>query len=203
MSGSLRVIAGSLKGRRLKTPAWDGLRPTSDRLRETLFNVLAPQVAGARVLDGFAGTGALGIEALSRGASAVTFIDRDARAVALVGENLAHCGVAGGYVILRAPFERGVASLAPASSSATFDIVLLDPPYDGGKVGRSGAEGLGVLVEAASLVLAEGGVVVLEHARKCPVPESAGPLARVRQIVSGGSVLSFYAAADQGPRTRA
>src|SRR5216684_2222094 len=102
MSGSLRVIAGALKGRRLKTPTWEGLRPTSDRLRETLFDVLAAQVARARVLDGFAGTGALGIEALSRGASAVTFIDRDARAVALVAENLAHCGVAVGHVILHA-----------------------------------------------------------------------------------------------------
>ena len=184
MSGSLRVIAGSLKGRRLKTPAWEGLRPTSDRLRETLFNVLTPRVPGARVLDGFAGTGALGIEALSRGASYVSFIDRDARAVALVGENLAHCGVAGGYAILRAPFERGVASLAAGAASTGFDIILLDPPYDGGS--------LGAIVEAASSVVGGGGVVVLEHARKRKAPESAGPLVRVREIVSGGSVLSFY-----------
>ena len=90
----MRVIAGSLKGRRLKAPAWEGLRPTSDTLRETLFNVLAPRVGGARVLDGFAGTGALGIEALSRGAAHATFIERDRRAQALIAENLAHCGIA-------------------------------------------------------------------------------------------------------------
>jgi 16S rRNA (guanine966-N2)-methyltransferase len=186
MSGSVRVIAGSLKGRRLKTPDWEGLRPTSDRLRETLFNVLTPRMAGARVLDGFAGTGALGIEALSRGASAVTFIDRDVRAVTLVGENLAHCGIADGYVILRAPFERGALSLV---SGAPFDIILLDPPYDGGS---GGAEGLAAIVASAAPILAENGVAVLEHARKGRPSETAGPLVRVREIVSGGSMLSFY-----------
>src|SRR5919199_5554846 len=102
----MRVIAGSLKGRRLKTPTWDGLRPTSDKLRETLFNILAPRIDGARVLDGFAGTGALGIEALSRGASHVTFVDSDRRAQQLIAENLAHCGVANGYVIIRASVAR-------------------------------------------------------------------------------------------------
>ena len=89
----MRVIAGTLKGRRLKAPTWDGLRPTSDKLRETLFNVLAPRMAGARVLDGYAGTGAVGIEAISRGAAHVAFIEKDRRAAALVGQNLAACGV--------------------------------------------------------------------------------------------------------------
>jgi beta-lactamase regulating signal transducer with metallopeptidase domain len=85
----MRVIAGTLKGRRLKTPSWDGLRPTSDKLRETLFNILAARVPGARVLDGYAGTGALGIEALSRGAAQVTFVERERRAVALIESNRA------------------------------------------------------------------------------------------------------------------
>ena len=89
----MRIIAGSLKSRRLHTPTWKGLRPTSDKLRETLFNILAPQVAGARLLDGYAGTGAVGIEALSRGAAHVTFVERDRRAQALVADNLAHCGI--------------------------------------------------------------------------------------------------------------
>ena len=92
----MRVIAGRLKGRRLNSPSWDGLRPTSDKLRETLFNILAPRIAGARVLDAYAGTGALGIEALSRGAARVTFIERDRRAQALIEENLARCGIADG-----------------------------------------------------------------------------------------------------------
>src|SRR6266540_3890577 len=97
----MRVIAGTFKGRRLKSPTWDGLRPTSDKLRETLFNVLGPRVAGARVLDGYAGTGALGIEAISRGASHVTFVDADRRAQALIAENLRACGIETGYTMVR------------------------------------------------------------------------------------------------------
>src|SRR5687768_15753421 len=97
----MRVISGTFKGRHLKTPSWPGLRPTSDKLRETLFNILAPQITGARVLDGFAGTGALGIEALSRGAAHVTFIEADGRAAVLIEANLALCGVLDGYTIHR------------------------------------------------------------------------------------------------------
>src|SRR5215218_6460510 len=104
----MRVTAGSLKGRRLLTPTWEGLRPTSDKLRETLFNVLTPRLGGARLLDGFAGTGALGIEALSRGAAHVTFIEVDRRAQALIADNLARCGVAEGYTMVRASVSRGL-----------------------------------------------------------------------------------------------
>src|ERR1700709_133107 len=107
----MRVIAGTLKGRRLKAPGWDGLRPTSDKLRETLFNVLAPRIAGARVLDGFAGTGALGIEALSRGAAHVVFIEVDRRAQALIADNLARCGIVEGYTIVRASVSRGLSQV--------------------------------------------------------------------------------------------
>src|SRR5687767_15272637 len=119
----MRIIAGALKGRRLKTPRWDGVRPTSDKLRETLFNILAPRVEGARVLDGYAGTGAVGIEALSRGAAHVAFVERDARAVSLIQSNLAACGVEQGYTIHRGD----VASvLRQLPKDATFDLVLLD-----------------------------------------------------------------------------
>ena len=95
----MRIIAGRLKGRRLKAPAWDGLRPTSDKLRETLFNILAPRIDGARVVDGFAGTGAIGIEAISRGAAHVTFVEQDRRALALIAQNLAACGVEEGAIL--------------------------------------------------------------------------------------------------------
>src|ERR1044072_5162797 len=88
----MRVIAGRYKGRRLKAPTWEGLRPTSDKLRETLFNVLAPRIEGARVLDGYAGTGALGIEALSRGAAEVTFVEENRRAAARSAGNLKTLG---------------------------------------------------------------------------------------------------------------
>src|ERR671922_1091100 len=95
----MRIIAGRLKGRRLKAPTWEGLRPTSDKLRETLFNIVAPRIEHARVLDGYAGTGAVGIEALSRGAAHVTFVEKDRRAVRLIGDNLAVCGIEADYTI--------------------------------------------------------------------------------------------------------
>src|SRR5580765_7042969 len=100
----MRIISGEFKGRRLNAPKWDGLRPTSDKLRETLFNIVAQQIPNARVLDAYAGTGAIGIEGLSRGAAHVTFADRDPRALKLVAENLALCGVSDRYVIIRARF---------------------------------------------------------------------------------------------------
>ena len=178
----MRVIAGSLKGRRLKTPDWDGLRPTSDKLRETLFNILAPRIAGARVLDAFAGTGALGIEALSRGAAEVTFVERDRRAQALIAANLAQCGIDTGYNLVRGAVDGAVATLQ-ASSFEPFDIVLLDPPYT--------MPGREALMKIDTLV-APGGVVVLEHARRAPAPEQAGRLVRVREVNSGDSMLTFY-----------
>ena len=123
----VRVIAGQFKGRRLKAPSWDGLRPTSDKLRETLFNILSPRIAGAQVVDGFAGTGAIGIEALSRGAAHVLFIERDRRAAALIASNLALCGVKQGYTI-----DSGdvASALRRAPRGTERDLVLLDPPYD-------------------------------------------------------------------------
>ena len=182
----MRVIAGVLKGRRLKAPTWDGLRPTSDTLRETLFNVIAPRVGGARVLDGFAGTGGLGIEALSRGAAYVAFLERDRRAQGLIAENLAHCGMPEGYAIIRASFDRGLDALRSAPGFAPFDIVLLDPPYD------QAADATTEMLRGADSVLAPDGLVVLEHAHRRPAPGGAGRLALIRRLVSGDSALAFY-----------
>ena len=181
----MRVIAGALKGRRLKAPTWEGLRPTSDKLRETLFNILAPRIAGARMVDGYAGTGAVGIEALSRGAKAVTFVESDRRAQTLIGENLAHCGVENGYAIIRSTVARAFVQLDAAAFGPyeLFDIVWLDPPYD---------EQPDAVIAAAAVLIAPGGLLVLEHARRRPAPEAAGRLVRVRQVTSGDSTLSFY-----------
>lgn len=175
----MRVIAGLYKGRRLEAPAWPGLRPTSDKLRETLFNVLAPIVRGATMLDAYAGTGAVGIEALSRGAVHVTFVDSDRRALQLVERNLARCGIAAGYAIIRA--DLGVTAARPAR--APFDLVYLDPPYQHDSTAT---------MQAVGGWLAAGGTLVLEHARRGGVPERAGDLVRVRTIVSGDSALAFY-----------
>ena len=171
----IRIIAGELKGRRLKTPKWDGLRPTSDKLRETLFNVIASRAAGARVLDYFAGTGAIGIEAISRGASNVTFVDSDPRALKLIAENLRHCGVQERYVIIRTPQS------LPAGS---IDLAVLDPPYD--------EPDLTAAIASAEHLIAPGGLLVLEHARRRPAPEKVGRLRATRDLVSGDSALAFY-----------
>jgi len=183
----MRVIAGTLKGRQLQAPKWDGLRPTSDKLRATLFNVLAARVPAARVLDGYAGTGAVGIEALSRGAAHVTFLEQDRRAAGLIAENLSQCGVENGYAIIRAPVSRAVAALEVDPALVPFDIILLDPPYD--------QPPSRVLAEVGShdRLLAPGGILVLEHARRERSPDTAGRLARTRLLTSGDSALSFYA----------
>jgi len=171
----MRIIAGALKGRRLKTPKWEGLRPTSDKLRETLFNVVAQRVPGARVLDVYAGTGAIGIEALSRGAAHVTFVETDARARKLIGENLRLCGVSDRYVIIRTPQS------LPAGS---IDLAVLDPPYD--------VPDLTASIAAAEPLMAPGGLLVLEHARRRSAPEQVGRLRISRDLISGDSALAFY-----------
>jgi len=169
----MRVIAGSLKGRRLYSPDWDRLRPTSDALRETLFNLLARRLGGARLLDGYAGTGAIGIEAFSRGARSVAFVDRDPRARRLIARNVEHCGIPSGCVIIRSDFDR----------LDQFDIVVLDPPYDD--------QPEQVILGTAHLV-APGGMLVLEHAKRQPGPDAVSSLTRTRRIAAGDSALSFY-----------
>ena len=169
----LRVIAGAAKGRRLKTPTWEGLRPTSDRLRETLFNILAPHVQNARVLDGYAGTGALGIEALSRGAASAVFVESDRRAAAIITRNLETCGMKAS--VTGAPFLDAARRFA----HERFDLVLLDPPYDSPELLEAVRAGLGIL--------SDDGVLVLEHASRVAPPEGA-----YRTVKAGDSSLSFY-----------
>jgi 16S rRNA (guanine(966)-N(2))-methyltransferase RsmD len=176
----MRVIAGRFKGRRLKTPSWEGLRPTSDKLRETLFNVLAARVEGARVLDGYAGTGAIGIEALSRGAAHVTFVEKDRRAAELIEQNVAACGVEGGYTIRCAEVAAALDALPAADA---FDLILLDPPYD--------IDNVSVALTAAARRVAAGGLVVLERPTRRD-PDAPAALLRTRDVKSGDSTLTFF-----------
>ena len=175
----MRIIAGLYRGRRIEAPAWTGLRPTSDKLRETLFNVLGPSIAGRTMLDAYAGTGAVGIEALSRSAAHVTFIDADRRALELVERNLGRCGIAGGYAIIRADLSGPAARPA----RAPFGLVYLDPPYQ---------HDSSAAVQVVGGWLAADGTLVLEHAQRGAAPDRAGDLVRTRTIVSGDSALSFY-----------
>lgn len=163
-SRGLRVTGGRLGGRRLRTPA-RGVRPTSDRVREALFARLG-DLSGTTVLDLYAGSGVLGVEALSRGAERVVFVERDKRAVQVLRENLSRLGVS----------ERGqvIAGDAPATvrrlarSGERFELVLLDPPYASDEAGRA-LEALG-----RCGVLAPGAMVVIEHGRRHPVSAVAG-----------------------------
>ena len=188
----MRVIAGIYRGRVLSAPSWTGLRPTSDKLRETIFNILAPHLPGARVLDLYAGTGALGIEALSRGAAVVTFVERDRRAQKLIEENLGRCGITDGYVIIRASVTDALAQLHDRSAVANaspFDIAFLDPPYDHGP----GTGEITATLASAANLMGQGAVVVLEHSRRRPSTPTAGRLVRTREVTAGESALAFYA----------
>ena len=177
----MRIIAGIHKGRTLKAPKWEGLRPTSDKLRETLFNILAPRIEGARVLDVFAGTGAIALEALSRGAHSATCIEQDRRAARLIAENAAACDETNRCVIIRDVAERALQRPLPG---APFDIIVLDPPYAYAAVEDA--------VSRAGAQRAPGGIVILEHATRVlpPMPSS---LALTRTVKSGDSALSMYA----------
>jgi 16S rRNA (guanine966-N2)-methyltransferase len=174
----MRIIAGTLKGRRLTSVKGDQVRPTSDSLRETLFNVIGPTLAGTRVLDAFAGTGALGLEAHSRGAAHVTFVEQDPRALKAIAANVAHCGVTEACAIIRGDF------LGTRARLDGFDLVLLDPPYALDDLDR-------VLAQAAAAAR-PGGRIVLEHSRRRGSPEAAGAWRRVRVLTAGDSALSFY-----------
>jgi 16S rRNA (guanine966-N2)-methyltransferase len=185
----MRIIAGRLKGRRLSAPKGRAVRPTSDSLRETLFNVLGPFAVDARVLDAFAGTGALGIEAWSRGAQHVTFIEQDKTAHAALIANLRALGLMAekahpqpnqqdACAIIRGDF------LSARATGAPFDLVLLDPPYDIAQ--------LEIVVERGAACASAAGRIVLEHSRRRESPAIAGPFVRTRVRVAGDSALSFY-----------
>lgn len=190
----MRVIAGEYRGRVLKSPAGLGTRPTSDRLRETLFNVLAPRLAGARFLDLCAGTGAIGIEAASRGASFVTFVDRVHKICALIEENLDLLGVPEDQTeVVKSDaseyLKRTVRSEGTdwRAGSEPWDIVYFDPPYalDYQPVLRA-------FGRHTNALLKEGGILVIEHHHKNALPDAVGSLRRWRILKQGDSALSFY-----------
>jgi len=180
----MRIIAGDYGGRVIKSPPDSRTRPTSDRLRETLFNVLAPQIEGSRFLDLCAGTGAIGIEAISRGASHVTFVDRSRKACALIEENLD---------LLAVPEERtDVLALSAENFTGRkheigWDLVFFDPPYD---------TDYGVVLfefgTPESNLLNNDGVLIAEHHTKNALPDAIGNIRRWRVLKQGEATLSFY-----------
>lgn|SRR5262245_6611230 len=180
----MRVIGGTHRGRKLRAARGLAVRPTSDRLRETLFNILAPRIDGSKFMDLCAGSGAVGIEALSRGATSVTFVERSTRACASIEENLRALGLESQANIVQ---QEATAALRRLSqTSHQFDIVFFDPPY-ASEVYSSVMRQLG-----RSNSLSTGAVVVVEHRVKLAPEAAYDGLRLFREVKQGESALSFY-----------
>ena len=185
----MRIIAGTFKSRRLKTLPGPATRPTSDRLRETLFNVLGVGVQGGVFADCYAGSGAVGIEALSRGAEFVYFLENHRSAMRVIQANLKSLGLEEGFEVLPLDVCAGLRLLE--QRGVRFDVVFLDPPY---KEADEYERALALLSDSKLLV--PGAVVIAEHHRKLAPTEQFGALARFRILRQGDSVVSFYRIAD-------
>jgi 16S rRNA (guanine966-N2)-methyltransferase len=183
----MRIISGKAKGRRLKVPNLPGgkkIRPLSEQAREALFNILSADVVDSRFLDLFAGTGAVGIEALSRGAKIAFFVELDRKTVGAIRENLEMCGFSEISEVYSLDAIRAIGVLD--SKGASFDIIFMGPPY--------GSPNLEKALEtiSASNIVATGGTVIAERMVKHELPESFGDLKRRRECRYGDTVLSFY-----------
>jgi 16S rRNA (guanine(966)-N(2))-methyltransferase RsmD len=180
----MRIIGGQGKGRRLKSPKGQATRPTGDRVKQTLFDILAPRIPGCRFLDVFAGAGGIGLEALSRGASRVVLVDHDRAAIEAVQANLAALKADGHVQVFRQ--DARVALAAMGDAGVRFDVVFLDPPYDSPLY-----EELLELLGGLRLLEADA-VVVAEHFHKRALPETIGGLGCSRLVRIGDHKLSFY-----------
>jgi 16S rRNA (guanine966-N2)-methyltransferase len=193
----MRVIAGTYRSRQLAAPRGLDTRPTSDRLRETLFNILSPRLEGCRFVDLYAGTGAVGIEALSRGAAHVWFAENADPALASLRANLSTLKISSGYTIE----SRGVGAVLQKLANLTqqIDLVFLDPPYE------AEAEYAGTLSFLGSArgreMLAPDALVIVEHTKKAKLAARYGALEHTRLVKQGDVSLSFFAfaAAEKNP----
>jgi len=185
----MRVIAGTCRSRQLKSLNTPNLRPTSDRLRETLFNILSPRISGAYFLDLFAGTGAVGIEAISRGAQEALFVENHPPAAKLIRENLTALGIKSGAAVLQLDALAALEKIQQRQKDSVFayDFIFLDPPY------AAAEQYLKVMdfLAAAPFVTTDT-IVIAEHTRKFELPEEFAALERVRVLRQGDAVLSFY-----------
>lgn len=174
----MRVITGSARGRKLKTPENYDIRPTTDNVKESVFNIIQFDIEGRRVLDLFAGTGQLGIECLSRGASSAVFVDQSREAVKIVKDNLKTCGLSGTVVQSDA--------LSFLRTCGKFDIIFVDPPYDSDLYES-------VLNTVNSIdILSDGGIIICESRRERALPEMTAPYKKRREYTYGKVKLCIY-----------
>jgi len=179
----VRIIGGRFRGRRLAVVR-GGMRPTADRVREAIFNILGPGLEGVRVLDLFAGTGALGIEALSRGARQAVFVENNSTSLQVLQKNLASCDLVAASQVLTLPVIRALKQMA--AQEQRFELIFLDPPYGQGLA----AQTLELLAQS-SLITPEAQIVV-EHGLRDPLPEQICSLTQVDQRRYGDILISFY-----------
>ena len=178
------MISGTAKGHKLKTIRGITTRPTSDRVKESLFNIIAGYVAQAEVLDLYAGTGSLGIEALSRGAMNAVFVDRDRLAVSVIKDNLLHTRLMDRAEVINAAAAAALEGLSARGKS--YDLIFLDPPYNKGLIPET-------ITRICRLnILTPGGIIVSERSREDEVPEAVGCLKVLRNQRYGDTVLTFY-----------
>ena len=178
----MRIISGKFKSRRLKGTPPAGLRPTSDKLKETIFNILSTSVEGSTFFDGCAGLGGIGIEAISRGAAFVYFVEQSRKACQMIRANLTELKVEEGFKILEMDLVKALEVI-----DRPLDIAFVDPPYDredlyDGCLSRFGGRNL----------LAPDGLLILEHSKRTELPDAAGNLHKIRSLVQGDAALAFY-----------
>ncbi len=187
----MRIIQGTLKGRRLATPKGSQTRPTSDRIKESIFDILGSEIEGKSVLDLYAGTGNLGIEALSRGAKKIVFVEKGRQAIQLITKNLSRCGMTGWAEILPKDVLRAVGILKRRGEC--FDLIFIDPPYERGLVQKT------LLKLKSQMIYHEDSILVIQHDRREPLPESLNEFILVHQRKIGDTLLSFLSLRKQSP----
>lgn len=181
----MRVISGLAKGKRLKAPTGLNTRPITDMIKEALFNVLGHRVMGSNFLDLFAGSGSVGIEALSRGAKKVVFVDSSGEAIKFIKANLANCGLEGDYEVYRSDVFKALVILE--RHGTRFDLIYIDPPFSNERIF---SEVMGVLGKVD--ILESDGIVVIRTPRKKDIPTTFNRLERYRVSNYGESILNYY-----------
>lgn len=185
------MIAGLAGGMKLKTPKGMNTRPTVDRVKESLFNIIHPYIPDSRVLDLFSGTGALAIEALSRGATSAVLVDSDRNCCGIIQDNLMHTGLMNKATVYCRKAAAAISDLA--RNGSRFDFIFMDPPYNKNFV----QETLQLLVDNG--IIGDGGMVITEHHRDEPVPDQIGYLTKTRTQTYGETCISFLEYSEQSP----
>jgi len=180
----MRVISGTAKGHKLKSLDGMATRPTADKIKESLFNILLPIISDTYVLDLFAGTGSIGIEALSRGAEFAVFIDKNPSAVKIIRENLIHTKLQDKSKIYNADYKKYINNIYDGERA--FDIIFIDPPYN-----------KGLIIPAMQLIgekklLSPDGLIVVEHGKEENIPEQIGDFKAIRKQDYGRTIITFY-----------